>query len=159
MVESCLERLHQSVDLGLATHQVGGSGARRGGLGGAGYRLGPLRLDRMEEAIAAPYDGLDNALADGAPHIAEVGAENAVAHHDLPPYDVDELLLGHQALRVLRQILQDRERLAPEVDLLAFLEEALLADVEPEGAEQANFPRASICHGRTTMRRVTKNGQ
>src|SRR5580704_10506514 len=108
LVESRLERLHQNVHLGLATHQVGGSGARRDGLGGTGYRLGPLRLDRMEEAIAAPDDGLDDALPDGAPHIADVRAENAVAHYDLPPYYVDELLLGHQALRMLCQILQDR---------------------------------------------------
>src|ERR1700691_5228226 len=59
LVESCLKRLLQNVDLGLATHQLGGSGARRVGLRGTGYRLWPFRLDRMEEAIAAPDDGRD----------------------------------------------------------------------------------------------------
>ena len=46
---------------------------------------------------------------------------------------------------------QNRKRLATELDLLAFPKEALLSDVQPEWAEQANVRRPSVPHGHTSM--------
>ena len=113
--------------------------------------LGRLRLYREKKTIAAPYDGLDDALANCASHVTEVSAEKAFADDDvLSPCRFNQLLLSHEALRMCGQIPQDHEWLAPQLDLRIVPEESLVPDVEPERAEAANLRRATVPHGRAT---------
>jgi hypothetical protein len=72
-------------------------------------------------------------LAQHAPELTHVRTEKTLAHRDLPPYGLYDLVLRDQPLRVLHEIAQDGERLATEMQLLAVLPEALVVQVESEG--------------------------
>jgi hypothetical protein len=68
----------------------------------------------------------------------------------LPPYDLNELLLSHEALRMRGQISQDHKRLSPKLDLRAVFEEPLIPNIESERAKQSNIS-ATIHHERVTV--------
>src|SRR5258707_8349097 len=63
-------------------------------------------------------------------------AEQAFAHHDLAPERLDELVLRRQVLGVGREILQDRERLAPKPLLGTVSPQSLVRDIESKRRER-----------------------
>ncbi len=66
-------------------------------------------------------------------------AEETLAHRDLPPYRVDQLLLSHQNERARREVLQDRKRLATDLQLFGTLPQSLVSNVEAKGRERPNI--------------------
>jgi len=115
LIENGFEDLLQDIHLSAAPNQVG-----RDGKGLHVLRLvgrGLLRLDFEKKAIAPPDDGLDGAFAEHAPKLTHVRAEKTVAHRDLPPHCLHDLLLSRETLRICRQEPKDRKQLATEPQL------------------------------------------
>src|SRR5580658_4047468 len=69
--------------------------------------------------------------------LAHMCTEKTLAHRDLAPNGFDEFLLGDETLGVGRQVAQDREGLATNLDLLWPLPESLVPHVEAKGWEYA----------------------
>src|SRR5579863_321346 len=101
LIENGFEGLPQEVHLLAATHQTGRRRRRLAILRQA--RRQPLRPYLEEKAIAAPDDGLDCAFAEDAPDLTHVRTEKTLAHRDLPPHRLHDLLLSDEMERVLRQ--------------------------------------------------------
>jgi hypothetical protein len=147
-IERGVEDLRQRVDFSAPTYDAGWKAMHCEVLGDLCLGLRRLRHYHEKKTIAAPNDGLENALADSASHVTHVSTEKALADRDvLSPYRFNELLLSHEALRIRGQVPQDHERLASQFDLLAVPEEPLVPNVEPVRAEAANFRKATIRHG------------
>jgi hypothetical protein len=100
-------------------------------------------LDLGDEPIASTDHRLDDAFAEDAAEVVHVGAEQALAHRDLAPHCLDDLAVGHEPRRVLHEKPQDRERLAPEPDLLVVFPRELCVEIESEGCEGEQSSRAS----------------
>ena len=77
-----------------------------------------------DKAIAPSRDCLEQALllvADGFPDFADALGKAVFRHRDAGPDSVQELLLGHNAVGVGDQMLQNRERLRPQRDIFTIL--------------------------------------
>lgn len=102
--------------------------------------------DIGEESVAATDDGLDHGLTEHAPEVANMSAQDTVAHRNLSPHRIDELLLGDESPGVLDEVAQDSKRLAPERELLAGLPQTLVGNVQLEWreCEQRQPPAESL---------------
>src|SRR5882672_8304799 len=112
-MKSGFEDLAQDIHLSATPNQVGRDRKRFYVLRLVGR--GFLRLDLEEKAIAAPDDGLDGALTEHAPKLTQVRTEKTLAHRDLPPHRLHDLLLSQETERICRQESKDRKRLATEL--------------------------------------------
>jgi len=74
-------------------------------------------VNACNKAIAATHHGLDDRIANYLPQVTHVRAQQALAHDNLAPDCLDELVLRHQALGVGGEVLQDREWLPPKLQL------------------------------------------
>src|SRR4051794_33097561 len=68
--------------------------------------------------------------------------EDGVADERVLPDRADQMLLGHQLPGTAEQVLEDRERLRPQLDGLRPFPEALVHEVEREGIEMNHVTEA-----------------
>jgi hypothetical protein len=62
-----------------------------------------------------------------------VRTKKALAHGDVAPYGLYDLVARDQPASVLHEIAQDGERLATEMQLLAVLPKAFVVQIKSEG--------------------------
>ena len=97
-------------------------------------------VDGRDEAIPASVDGLDEprglrAVAQDFAQLAHADRKDHLAHGEARPDRGKQLVLGHQAVRPLRQVVQDCEGPGPERHDLVATRHAPLDHVEDEGGK------------------------
>ena len=124
-----------------STATVGGGGTRRipDGRGGSGGG-GDDRLDRRDEPVAAPRDGLDVLRAGGivAERLAQLGnrlRQRVVGHRDVRPQRPEQLVFRDQHRRPRGEEQQQVDDLRRERDVGAVAQQPVGAAVDDEGPE------------------------
>src|SRR5204863_5355645 len=96
--------------------------------------------DRRQEPIPSAVYGLDEprrlwVVPDCLANLAHTHRHRRLTYMGLGPYDLQELVLGHQLPRMLCQVVQDGKRLARQMDRLLPTPQPLVPDVHPKGFE------------------------
>jgi hypothetical protein len=68
-------------------------------------------------------------------NISDVSTEEPISNGNRSPHGFEQFVLGHQPLRIFGQILQNRERLWREANVLRIISQPLICSVEHEGAK------------------------
>jgi hypothetical protein len=104
------------------------------GLGEAGAAVA-VASDRRDEAVPAPRDRLDEArggrvVPEERPQLADVAAQQALAHVRVRPHGLRQLRARHEPRRVRREVRQHRERLPAKRQALRAPPELLVGEVQ-----------------------------
>jgi hypothetical protein len=136
-----LERRAQGRQLCLAAHEHP-LRSRRPRLGRERCRPHRLRVlaELRGEPVAAADHRLDHAVAQDRSQLVHVGAHGALAHDRRSPDVLEQLLMGHEPLRVRDEIAQDREWLASYGQELGSLPQPLLGRIHLERRERDHAP-------------------
>src|SRR5262249_45994911 len=114
--------------------------------GGAGtvVRTVPRRGD---ESITAPRHGRDHMRTQQLAQAADVRRDVVPFHHDVPPDQVEQLLLGHQALAPPCQYQREVERARTDGDIPAVYPQHAFGGTDFKPAKAKRFVIASRRHG------------
>ncbi len=115
--------------------------ARKRGRDARGPRRHGARRDaqhRRGEPVPAARHGLDDglrAVTDGVTHLAHAMRQRFLGYGHIRPDRLQQLFLGHQAIRILREIVQQLEALPPQRNLAICASQRVARDIERISSE------------------------